>query len=248
MPTLVIEHSALTGSDRFGEILRDCGHRLDVRRVYLDDPLPPDLDGIDAVVACGGPQSPLAEDIPWMNREIEILRDAHAAAIPIVAFCLGSQLLGRALGATITPLEGGIEAGWHDVTLLPAGREDPVFAGHAWTSVQLHWHRMQVGDLPPDARVLARSARTPVQSWAIGLRTYAFQYHPEAHAGRGLQWADDEPGDLKEASISRDRLEADTKECFPAAARLADRLFERLALMVMPLDRRFAGIAKDLHH
>ena len=48
MSTVIIEHSAVTGSDRLGVILRDHGHKLNVIRPDNGDPIPTDLDGIDA--------------------------------------------------------------------------------------------------------------------------------------------------------------------------------------------------------
>ena len=58
MSILIIEHSDLTGSDRLGERLLQDGHRLQIVRVHLGEQLPKDLDEIDGVISCGGPQSP----------------------------------------------------------------------------------------------------------------------------------------------------------------------------------------------
>jgi hypothetical protein len=96
--------------------------------------------------------------------------------------------------------------------------------------------------------VLAKSARTPVQAWAVGLRTYGFQYHPEAYPERLAEWARSEPEALRAAGLSESSLRAQTDELHPVCARLARRLFESMALFLMPLDRRFAGVAKDIHH
>ena len=127
----------------------------------------------------------------------------------------------------------------------PAG---PLFAGIAWRSIQLHWHRYQVTTVPPGGRVLAFSELTKVQAWALGLRTYGIQYHPETFPETLERWADDEPEGLLQGGLTRSQLRASTEEHYPTSARLADRLFESMALLVMPLDRRYAGIVKDLHH
>ncbi|MCP3904931.1 MAG: type 1 glutamine amidotransferase [Planctomycetes bacterium] len=246
MSTVIIEHSAVTGSDRLGVILRDHGHRLQVIRPDIGDPIPADLDGIDAIVSCGGPQSPV-EKLEWIDAEMDLLRQAHEAALPVLGLCLGCELLARALGGTVDQLDG-VEAGWHEVALLPAGREDPLFAGMPWWSTQLHWHRYHVAELPPGARVLAKSERTPVQAWSLGMRTYAIQFHPETYADTVAAWADDEPNTLKEIGLTADQLREQTRKQDPEATRLATRLFERVALLLMPLDRRYAGIAKGLHH
>ena len=248
MATLVIEHSDTTGSDRLGEILRDHGHPLKVVQVHRGEALPPDLDDIDSIVACGGPQSPLDDNLPWIDQEIELLRMAHETDRSIVGLCLGCQLLARALGGEVSPLENGIEWGWHEVSLTPVGREDPVYSGIAWKSMQLHAHRFHVSQPPAGARVLARSEITPVQAWASGLRTYGFQYHPESYRSTIEAWMAQDPQDVQEVGLTPDEVRQRTDEHFPAFERLAERLFRQVALILMPVDRRFAGLAKDLYH
>lgn len=247
MAVLVIQHGASAGPLRLGAALRDHGHRLRVVRLDRSEPLPPDLDDIDAVVTMGGPHS-ANDDHPWLEREMDLLRQADAVQLPVVGVCLGCQVLARALGGTVAPLPGGIELGWHDVTLTPAGAEDVVHAGVAWQAPMLHWHREHVTEAPPGARVLARSQRCPIQAWARGLRTYAFQYHPEIDPATIETWAAEQPRELEEAGVTLDGLMARTAEQYPAFARLTDRLFESIALHLMPADRLTAGLVKDLHH
>lgn len=249
MATLILEHSDITGIDRFAPVLRDQGHKLDIRRLHAGDPLPATLDAHDAVVICPGEADPDGEGAPdWIEAELDLIRAAHESDRAVVGICLGSQLVARALGGTVGKLEGGAEFGWGEVELTPDGRDDAVYAGAPWTGVQLHAHRWHVTEAPPETTVLAKTDRTPMQAWRVGMRTYGFQYHPEAHEGRVGQWADHDPGLLSEAGITREALVAGTGEHWAQAARLGDRVFERLALLVMPIDRRFAGIAKDLHH
>jgi GMP synthase (glutamine-hydrolysing) len=251
MATLILEHSDVTGSDRFGEILRDHAHRLNVIQAHRGEAIPTGLEGVDAVVCCGGPQSPLDDELDWLGPEMNLLRLAHEAELPVVGLCLGCQLLARALGGEVRQFDSSdgatIEAGWHEVKLTPVGREDPIFAGIAWNSMQLHWHRFHVVRPPEGARVLASSALTPVQAWALGLRTYGIQYHPESFPHTIESWADDDPAALEEAGLTRSQLRADTEKHYPHFARLAQRLFESMMLLMMPVDRRY-GLVKDLHH
>ena len=249
MSTLILEHSDHSGADRFTPLLRDRGHRLDIRRLHHGDSLPSDLDGVDAIVSCGGAPNPLDDaEHPWMAAEVDLLREAHASDRAVIGICLGSQLLARALGGTVARLEGGIELGWMPVRLTPDGREDPVFAGVAWESRQLHAHRWHVSELPPGSTLLASSDRCRVQAWRCGMRSYGFQYHLEAHHDSIGQWCSQDPASLSEAGTTREAIDAGTEAHWESAARLADRVFDRLAMLVMPLDRRVAGIARDLHH
>ncbi|MHC5005346.1 MAG: type 1 glutamine amidotransferase [Planctomycetota bacterium] len=248
MGTVVFEHSASAGSARLGQTLRDFGHRLHVVRLHEGDHVPPDLDDVDAVVTCGGASSCNDGSLEWLEPELAFLRDAHETGRPVVGICLGSQLLARALGGTVEPMSGGIEAGWHAVSLTPAGREDPLHAGIAWTSIQPHWHREEVSALPDGARVIASSERCTNQVWAIGLRTYGFQYHPEIDEHALERWAGEDPDGLRESGLTVEQLRQQTAEHYPACARLTQRLFEAIALLLMPTDRRYTGLVKDLHH
>ena len=247
MAIVVFEHSPSTGAQRLAATLRDYGHRLRVIALHETGPVPPDLDDVDGVVTTGGPQSALG-DHPWLEPEITYLRMAREAELPVVGICLGCQVLARALGGEVGPVEGGIELGWHDVSHTPAGAEDPLHAGIAWTAPMLHWHREQVTEVPPGARVLATSQRCAVQAWALGLRTYGFQYHPEAVPETVETWAAEEPAALDEAGVTLDQLKARTAEVYPAFERLTARLFEWMSLLLMPADRRIRGLVKDLHH
>ncbi len=45
-----------------------------------------------------------------------------------------------------------------------------------------------------------------------------------------------------------DQFNEQTRAHYPAFERLTARLFESIALLLMPSDRRIAGLDKDLHH
>lgn len=246
MATLVLEHCETVGADRLGDTLREYGHRLDVIKVHRGDALPPDLENVDAIVCCGGVQN-LGDAPEWMEPEQELLRQANAMALPVVGICLGHQLLASALGGEIGKVEKGIQVGWEEVTLNHLGREDPLFAGIAWKSMQPHWNSYGITKLPPDARTLASSAKNPVECWALGLRTYGFAFHPEINADTFAKWAEEDPEGLEAAGISVEDLLRQTEMMYPTYERLTRRLFEAITLVLMPVDRRY-GVAKEIHH
>ncbi len=247
MAIVILQHGTSTGALRLGTTLRDYGHRLRVVDLHAGEPVPRDLDDTDGIIATGGPMSANA-DSPWIEQELELLARADEASLPVIGLCLGSQVLARALGGEVAPMDGGMELGWHEVVLTPAGAEDPLHAGIAWTSMQFHWHSDHVSVAPDGARVLAKSAGCPIQVWARGLRTYGFQYHPEVYADTAETWAVEHPEDLDTAGVTLDDLRAKTATHFDAFERLSRRLFESIALMLVPADKRHQGLVKDLHH
>lgn len=247
MAILVFKHSELTGIERLGETLRDYGHPFREVALHEGDPVPPDLDDVSAIISCGGPQSVHRDPPDWLQAEMALIRSAADRAIPVLGLCLGCQILAKALGGEVGPLEEPMELGWHEVQLNHLGREDPLFAGQPWTSMQIQWHGDQVTKLPDGARVLATSPRG-VQAWASGLRSYGLQYHPEASAQTLHAWALDEPDQVERAGLTIDELESQSQLHYPNFQRLSQRLFESIALCLIPVDRRYAGVAKDLHH
>ncbi len=239
MATLVIEHSDIARSARLGMMLRDAGHRLDVRRPVSGDALPTSLDGIDAVVVLGGDPDPMDDGPSWMTPELELLRAAHDGGVPLFGICLGSQLIARALGGEVKKMDGDIELGYCEIRLTPAGRDDPLFAGQPWSQKQIQWHRYHASTLPAGARVLAGNERTPHQAWAVGMRTYAVQYHPEFTKDIVHACMDDGPGDLSEARLSREAMEKQIDDCHVDYARRSSLFFERMVQLLMAVDRRY---------
>lgn len=246
MAIVILEHSPHFGAGILARVLRSLGSRVRSIRVDRGDPLPSDLDGITGVVSCGGPQSAYGQE-PWLEKEMSLLRDAHGAGVPVVGICLGAQLLAHALGGeakrSATP-----EVGWFDVSLSPVGREDPVFAGFPWTSKQFLWHGDEAATLPPESRVLASSARCKVQAFAVGLFTYGFQFHFEWDRELILEEIALYGDEVKAAGASVESIRAETSAHGATSERLAERLSERIALCLMPIDRVNRGTVRDLHH
>lgn len=246
MTIVIVEHSPNFGAGILARTLRDFGHRI--RTIRADDgmALPSDLDGVSGVVSCGGGQSAYGPE-PWLAQEISFLRDAHGAGVPVVGLCLGAQLLAQALGGEVkkspTP-----EVGWHEVRLSPVGREDPLYTAIAWNSMQFCWHFDQVATPPPGARTLASSQRCGVQAFGVGLTSYGFQYHFEWDRETILREVDQFQSEVRSAGADPAAIRAETDRHADTAERLARRLSESVALLLMPVDRVNRGVARDLHH
>jgi len=248
MAILIFEHTNTCGGERLATTLRDYGHRLRTRRLHEGDSVPVDLDDVDAIISCGGPQSANDDGNSWLAPQMELMKQAHALEMPIVGLCLGSQILARAFGGAVEKNPAGLEFGWHEVTLTSSGREDPLHAGQGWNTSHFHHHRDHVSRLPAGARLIAGSAKCKVQAWALGLRTYAFQYHPEVTLRTIDNWAKDEPGVFVESGLTSEQLREQNRRHFAGFERVTQRLFESIALLLMPVDRRQRGLVKDLHY
>lgn len=246
MAIVIVEHSPNFGAGILARVLRSLGSRVRILRADRGDALPSDLDGITGIVSCGGPQSAYGSE-PWLATEISLLRDAHGAGIPIVGLCLGAQLLAHALGGEVkksaTP-----EVGWFDIRLSALGREDPVLAGIPWATPQFCWHFDEIASVPPDFRVLASSDRCKVHAFAVGLFSYGFQYHFEWDRAIIQKEIDLFADEVRGAGTSPEAIRSATDANAPVSERLAERLSERIALCLMPVDRVNRGLVRDLHH
>ena len=179
MSILVFQHDGNEDAAVLGETLHHRGHHLRTIRLDQHQSLPPDLDDVDGVLSLGGPMNvDQREEFPWMAGEINYLRSAYEAHLPIVGLCLGAQLLGVALGGTVAASESP-EVGWHSVRLAFPGKIDPLFAGIRWDAFQFHLHGQELSALPPGGVCLAGSQHCRNQAFKAGMNAYGFQYHFE---------------------------------------------------------------------
>jgi len=238
MAILVFQHEPHETSARLGEVFNAYGHRLRTVRLHDGDPLPPDLDDVDGVLSMGGSMNvDQADAHPWMKPEIDYLKAAHDADLPVIGVCLGAQLLAVALGGEVAPMEKP-EIGWGPVTQSFFGTIDPVYAGIPWTTTQFHLHGQQITQPPPGGTPapLASSTQCKCQAFKVGFRTYGFQYHFEWDQN-DIQTMLEQPGTRQHADVHS--LREQMKTCYPKSRRHGDRLAHRLALCLAPIDKRF---------
>jgi GMP synthase-like glutamine amidotransferase len=91
------------------------------------------------------------DDLPWIAPLKAMLREARAAAVPIIGICFGHQLLAEAFGGRAIKHPGGWRVGLTDFAVTaPAGWRDAV------DHMTLHsLHQDQVVAIPDDATVWA---------------------------------------------------------------------------------------------
>jgi GMP synthase-like glutamine amidotransferase len=214
MRVAVIRHHEEDSAGFIADAFRARGASLEVLLYPTQGPLPA-LDGLDHVIMLGYIGA-VYSDGParvWIGQELDWLREADQAGVPVLGICFGAQMLSAAFG-------GGVEAaprkevGW---TLLDAADPALVPAG-PW--LEFHGDRC----LPPgQARVLARSDLA-VQAFTIG-RHLAVQFHPEVDGAQLKLWL--EMGGREEAlraGTDPDQLLAQTYAQEPAARERAGHL------------------------
>jgi GMP synthase (glutamine-hydrolysing) len=237
---IVLQDGQHLGPGRLGVTLRDHGFRLDFRRIDRDGEaaVPADMDGAQGLIVLGSPASP-SDDLPWINRTLDLIRQAHEAEMPVIGVCMGHQLIARALGGEVEALPS-MALGFEPVELTVAGQTETMLAGVPWKTPMFESHQNHVRKAPPGATVLAKSATSPVECFKAGIRTYGFQHHFEF----------DRPSITRHVAIlkktqgvdtlSLDQLEAQLDEHYALFARTADRLCVNIASFAVPFDRLLA--------
>src|SRR5262245_27153481 len=208
MRALVVEHDRYSVPGIVGERLEHHGVEL-VPLLVVDDitnPVSdvefPDPEGYDLVLAMGSPWSvyDTATIGTWIGRELDMLRRAVDADVPVFGICFGGQALAAALGATVERSPHA-EIGWYQVE--PAV---PEVAAGPW--FQWHFDRF---DLPDGATALAHG-ELGVQAFRHG-RHLGLQFHPEITADVLATWLDAaERSVLEGLGIDADAMLAETKE------------------------------------
>ena len=176
---IIHEHFEAPGAYEIWGKSRGCS--LSYTRVYQGDSLPEELGNTDLLIIMGGPQSPATtrEECPWFDAQAEkaLISRAIEEGKTVIGVCLGSQLIGEALGAAFchSPEK---EIGKFPVRLTDAGKANPLFEGFGSVLNVGHWHNDMPG-LTPQAKVLAYSEGCPRQIVQYSERVYGFQCHME---------------------------------------------------------------------
>lgn len=176
---IIHEHFEAPGAYEIWGKNRGCS--MSYSRVYQGDPLPEDLQSTDLLIIMGGPQSPATtlQECPWFDAQAEmrLIGRAIETGKTVIGVCLGSQLIGEALGAAFchSPEK---EIGKFPVRLTDAGKANPLFEDFGHELNVGHWHNDMPG-LTPQTKVLAYSEGCPRQIVQHGERVYGFQCHME---------------------------------------------------------------------
>jgi GMP synthase-like glutamine amidotransferase len=216
---LVVQHEQPTPGGYVHEWLEDRGAEQDVYRIDVEEREVTARD-YDMIVVLGSEFAAFDDSIPWIGRELVLLREAVDGDVPVLGICFGGQLLARSLGGQ--SFRGESEIGWlpvrtTDSALVPEG---PWF----------QWH-FDTFTAPPGAAVVADSRVGP-QAYTIG-RSLGVQFHPEVTPEIMDLWVDGYRHELDQEGVDPDGLLEETvrraDQSRAAAWRLFDGFVDRVA-------------------
>ncbi|MDP6377321.1 MAG: glutamine amidotransferase [Pseudomonadales bacterium] len=144
------------------------------------------LDELSAIIVGGSPfdVSTPTQSKSAIQKRIEadfeqLFTAIEALDFPFLGACSGNGLLGNYCGATISTRYSE-PVGATDITLTPAGAEDPLLEGLPNSFRVLVGHKEACDEPPPGTVLLAGSDACPVQMFRLKNNIYATQFHPEA--------------------------------------------------------------------
>lgn len=174
-PVTIIRHIDYEDAGYLASFLKR--QNLPLAEIAIDRgaPLPPDANSMSALALMGGPMS-VNDALPWIEPELNLIRDAHRRNIPVLGHCLGGQLIAKALGAPVksNPVK---EIGWFEITCAPQSAAPRWLQDLPKQFLGFHWHG-ETFELPAGAAPLFSSAFCENQGFAIG-NTLALQFHVE---------------------------------------------------------------------
>lgn len=167
------------------------------------------------------------DDLPWIPRVLNLIRDAAAADVPAIGHCLGGQLIAKALGGVVTknPVK---EIGWGEVTApgTPAARD---WLGDTGPFLAFHWHG-ETFSSPPGAHTILASRHCPNQAFVLG-RHLGMQCHVEMTEDMirlwNRQWADEVNGNTGPSVQTPEQMYEDLDGRLIRLHAAADRLYTR---------------------
>ena len=219
---LVIEHDETGPVAGVGERLVEHGFELHLFRV-LDDPSSPvcvkefpDPTGHDVVVVLGSQWS-VWDNGPiksWVDREIDLVRNAHRDGIPVLGLCFGGQVLAAALGGEVTRAERP-EIGWYEI--------DSDLPEIVSTGPWFEWHHDRF-TVPDGATEIARS-EVSSQVFRVG-ESVGVQFHPEVTADIVASWTVEGREELEDLGIDPASMIYESVGHQVKSRRRADRLVD----------------------
>ncbi len=192
-PILVLQNDASDPVGPLGEWLADAGATLEIRDLSSGAGVPDELVAFGGVVVLGGGMSATDDArTPWLPAVRALLRDAVAQEVPVLAVCLGAQLLAVATGGTVGRNPDGPEYGAGLIAKRAASAGDPLFGPLPITPDVIQWHQDAVLRLPPGAQLLATSVLCEVQAFRLGRLAWGVQFHLETTPELVRSWADED--------------------------------------------------------
>jgi GMP synthase (glutamine-hydrolysing) len=200
----------------------------------LSQPEPP-AGAFDGLIVLGGIVNPdgTGGDAP-LEREREVIADAHARGLPVLGICLGAQLIAQALDGSAERMPAG-EVGWVRIEFDEAAASDPLLAGAPRVLDVNEWHNYAC--VPPAGAVQLAHNTACVQAFRVGATTWGLQFHVEVTLAVLEEWSAGAAAELEQLGLPAAAIlgtELQRAEQLRLATRIADRFARAVLAAAIP--------------
>lgn len=227
-PVLILQHIDNGGPGLFADFLQLRGVPFEIRRPDRGDSLPDggNLGDFSGIGLCGGTQC-ANDPLPFLRRELELIRAAAQRALPVIGHCLGGQLISKALGGEVRRGTQG-EFGWQPLYPVESHMASAWLRNAPPEPVAMQWHEDSYSN-PPGAEPILTGAHCRNQAFVIG-SMLGMQFHVEVTEAIIRHWAADLEELLPVAGPgvqSAGEVIARLQRNYPASRALAESLYAR---------------------
>lgn len=197
---LSIQNTEIETLGTFSKLFESDGYNVETVNV-LRDLIPLDATKYSAIVILGGYMS-VYEDLPYLQKEQQLIRNAKESKTPVLGICLGSQLIAQSLGGRVYRGKKK-EIGWFDVAINDFGVND-IFKGIDRKTVRVfQWHG-DTYELPKSAILLASSELYP-QAFRVE-NIIGMLFHLEVESKIIQKWAEEYEVEMKKEGVTREQI------------------------------------------
>jgi GMP synthase (glutamine-hydrolysing) len=205
---------------RLDERFEAWGLRVDRFWAYNGE-FPASLDPYDGIFLSGSPHGAY-EDIPFINREHDLIRDAAGKGMPMLGICFGSQILGSALcGRDQVFRRDFCEIGFKTLTTTLHASDDQLSADLGPAFDMFVWHNDELRAEHPDMTILASTDLCPNQIWRYrDAPIWGIQGHPEVTRDQAPIWFEENRARMEKDGADVDALKDSADEAATAKTML----------------------------
>jgi len=223
MKAQIVQHIECEGPGYLGDFLHGNGIEYEIVRMYEGEQLP---DIFDVLIVLGGPMNVYEEErYPYLKGLNTTIKNFATGGGFYLGFCLGGQLLAKALGAKVRRNQTK-EIGNFEIQLTARGVEDPLFKGFDTVFPALEWHG-DTFEIPEGALQLVESALCANQAFRFK-NAYGLQFHLEATPEMLAEWVNVYEDELTEEGIDAVALIEELKIKADIYRELSNLLFTNL--------------------
>jgi len=197
---LSIQNTEIETLGNLKKLFESDGFEIETKHVKKDS-IPQEVDNYAAIVILGGYMS-VYQNLPFLEEQQKLIRNANHHQVPLLGICLGSQLIAQALGGRVYKRQRK-EIGWFEVKVNNEGRND-IFKGITNERIKVfQWHG-DTYELPKSAILLASSNLYP-QAFKVGT-SIGILFHLEVTHEIIRNWTSNYRLEMTEVGVSTDSI------------------------------------------